>query len=105
MSKKSDIKKIVNILSKALRHKIGSIVNKNELYASKYAKDAEILMREAEKVSLRENWNNHDKINIRKKLERELEIELKRKDFLADEKFSLMEREIEWAMKVIFSEI
>lgn len=37
MSKKQNIHKLTNILAIALRHKIGSIINKNEIYAQKYS--------------------------------------------------------------------
>lgn len=34
MEKKKDINELTNLMSKALRHKIGSIVNKDEFYAN-----------------------------------------------------------------------
>jgi hypothetical protein len=43
MSKIKTTKELVNLLAIALRHKIGSIVNSNEIYAQKYARDAEVL--------------------------------------------------------------
>ncbi len=99
MSKKDNLKEMINILTKSLRHKIGSIVNQDEIYASKYAKDAEVLMREAKRVSLRENWNNYDKIEIKNKLKEELIKELKSKEFIDDRKFEYVDGEVEWAMK------
>jgi len=43
MSKSKIIEELTNLLVVALRHKIGSIVNENEIYAQKYAKDVEVL--------------------------------------------------------------
>ena len=82
MSKNKTINELINVLVKALRHKIGSIVNPDEIYAGKYAKDAEILLKEAQKIALKENWNIYDKPIIKNKLRRKLKIELQNKDFL-----------------------
>ena len=42
MGKKRDIDELTNILAAALRHKIGSMVNKDEIYAQKYDKEFEV---------------------------------------------------------------
>jgi|SRR3989344_3629217 len=99
MSKTKIIHELTNLLAKALRHKIGSIVNSNEIYAQKYAKDSEILMKEAQKIAIKENWNNYDKVKIKKELERKLKLELEKKDFLDNKKFEIMEEEVEKALK------
>ena len=99
MGKNKDIDELTGLMAKALRHRIGSIVNKDELYAGKYAKDAENIMKEAEKVLLRQNWNNYDKIKIRKDLGIKLRKELEQKDFLDSKKFDIMESEIEKALE------
>jgi|SRR3989338_5876472 len=101
MSKKAQINKITSILSISLRHKIGAIVNSNELYAQKYSKDAEMLFREAEKLVLREKWNNKDKAKIKEQLEKKLKKELEEKDFLDNKKFELMGEEIDGAMRLL----
>ena len=44
MGKTDSLHELTNILAKALRHKIGGIVNPNEIYAQKYARDADMLM-------------------------------------------------------------
>jgi|SRR3989344_2376915 len=99
MGKTSIIHELTNLLAKALRHKIGSIVNQNEIYAQKYSKDADILLKEAEKLVYKENWNNYDKIKIREELKRKLKIELEKKEFLNNNKFNIMEKEINKALK------
>ncbi len=99
MGKNKDIDELTNLMTKALRHKIGSIVNKDELYAGKYAKDAESIMKEAEKVLLRQNWNNYDKIKIKDDLRAKLRKDLEQKDFLDGKKFDIMDSEIEKALK------
>jgi hypothetical protein len=99
MGKNKDIDELTNLMTKALRHKIGSIVNKDEFYAGKYAKDAENIMKEAEKVLLRQNWNGYDKLKIRKDLRSKLRKELEQKDFLDNKKFDIMDSEIEKALR------
>ena len=94
MGKKKLINELTNLLTKALRHKIGSIVNKNEIYAAKYAKDSEVFLNEAKKLTNEKNWNSKDKQEIKKQLRLKLEKELKEKDFINDMKFKIMEKEI-----------
>ena len=67
MNKNKAIKELTTLLAIALRHKIGSIVNSSEIYAQKYARDADILINEARKTSLKENWNLADKRKIKEK--------------------------------------
>jgi len=99
MGKNGDIDPLTNIMSKALRHKIGSIVNENEFYAEKYAKDAENIMNEAERIAERQNWNRDDKAVIKEKLRKKLHKELEEKDFIDNRKFSLMDEEIAKALE------
>ncbi len=99
MSKKGNIRELLNILAIALRHKIGSIVNPDEIYAQKYTKDAEILMKEAVKISIGINWSIQDKNRTREELKKKLNLELKNKDFLDNKKFEFMDEEIERALK------
>ncbi|MEK6824020.1 MAG: hypothetical protein AABY06_03205 [Nanoarchaeota archaeon] len=101
MSKNKTINELINVLVKALRHKIGSIVNPDEIYAGKYAKDAEILLKEAQKIALKENWNIYDKPIIKNKLRRKLKIELQNKDFLNEKKFEIMEEEMNKVLKLL----
>lgn len=95
MNKNKIIEELTNVLSVALRHKIGSIVNSNEIYAQKYAKDYEILLNEAKNISLLMNWNLYDRTEIKQQLKRKLKNELEKKYFLKHEKFNLMDKEIE----------
>ncbi|MCX6748175.1 MAG: hypothetical protein NT076_01075 [Candidatus Pacearchaeota archaeon] len=98
MGKKDIIDELTNLLAISLRHKIGSIVNQNEIYASKYAKDADVLMNEAKRDALKENWNQYDKLNIKEILQKKLKLELEKKDFLDSKKFEIMDEEIEIAL-------
>ena len=94
MGKTGTLHELTNIMAKALRHKIGSIVNADEIYAQKYARDADILMKEARKAAMKENWNSYDKAAIREELKRKLHAELLKKDFLDTRKFEIMEEEM-----------
>ena len=101
MSKNQNIHELTNILSIALRHKIGSIVNKNEIYAQKYAKDYEIFLKEAVKISLKENWNDSDKIKIKNELKGKLRDELEKREFIDNRKFDIMGKEINNILEVL----
>jgi hypothetical protein len=101
MNKSDVIDELTNLLAIALRHKIGSLVNDKEIYSQKYAKDAEILLKEAEKISLKLNWNPEDKTKIKEILKRKLKEELEKKDFLSYKKFDLMDEEIEKALVLL----
>jgi thymidylate synthase ThyX len=99
MGKNDTLQQLTNLMSKALRHRIGSIVNKDELYAAKYAKDADVIMREAEKVMIRQHWNAADKARIKALLFVKLKKELADKTFLDDKKFYVMDEEMEKALR------
>jgi len=101
MGKKQSIGELTSLLAKSLRHKIGSIVNKNEIYSQKYAKDAEVLLKEAQKVSLKENWNSYDKSEIKQELEKKLTKELEEKTFLDESKFNHINSEITLVLKLL----
>lgn len=98
MGKKGNIDQLTNLMSRALRHRIGSIVNESEIYASKYAKDAENVMSEVEKAANRYSWNNDDKKKIKEKLRKKLKKELIEKDFLDNRKFEIMDGEMHKAL-------
>jgi len=98
MNKKDTINELTNILAAALRHRIGSIVNDKEAYAQKYARDAEVLLKEAEKISLMVHWNQYDKVSIKDILKKKLKEELEKKDFLSNRKFEIMDKEAEKAI-------
>ncbi|PIN81375.1 hypothetical protein COV11_02095 [Candidatus Woesearchaeota archaeon CG10_big_fil_rev_8_21_14_0_10_30_7] len=99
MSKTSAIKELTNLLTKSLRHKIGSIVNKNEFYANKYAKDAEVILKHAERVGLEYSWNEEDKATIKEQLKKKLKKELEEKTFIKEEKFEVIDEEINKTLK------
>ncbi len=100
MAKADTIRELTNILAVALRHRIGSIVNPDEVYAQKYAKDADILLREAQKVALQEHWNDADKEKIRQELLKKLHAELEKKSFLDVKKFDYISSEIANALQI-----
>lgn len=99
MGKNKLISELTNLLAIALRHKIGSIVNQQEIYANKYAKDAEILINEAKKIAISENWNIYDKERIKSDLKTKLKKELESKDFIDKKKFDIMDEEIERVLR------
>jgi thymidylate synthase ThyX len=99
MSKTATIHELTNLLAIALRHRIGSIVNKDAVYAQKYAMDAEVFMKEAKKIALQEHWNTADKEEIKRELQKKLKDELIKKTFLNEKKFEYMEKEIEKALE------
>ena len=99
MGKNKSFYELINLIVVALRHKIGSIVNPNEVYANKYAKDAETLMNEARKSARQENWNNYEIQEIGKEVRKKLRKELEEKTFLDNKKFDIMNREIEKVLK------
>ncbi|MEK6874003.1 MAG: hypothetical protein AABW91_04085 [Nanoarchaeota archaeon] len=101
MSKNQNIHELTNILAIALRHKIGSIVNKDEIYAQKYAKDYEMFLKEAVKISLRENWNDSDKIKIKNELKIKLKDELEKREFIDNKKFDIIDGEIDNILGVL----
>jgi|SRR3989344_800983 len=101
MGKKGDISELTTLLSLALTHRIGSIVNPNELYSEKYRKESDAFLKKAVKISLRQNWNRYDKIKIRGLLEKKLRESLEKRDFLDKKKFEFMKEEIDDALKFL----
>ncbi|MBI2136228.1 hypothetical protein HYU06_04095 [Candidatus Woesearchaeota archaeon] len=101
MSKSRDIQELTGLLSQSLRHKIGSIVNKQELYATQYAKNAATILKRAAVVSKRHTWNRDEKAEIRTMLYNKLYNELKQKTFLHERKFEMIDDEIDKALKEI----
>jgi phage anti-repressor protein len=99
MGKTSIINELTNRLAASLRHKIGSIVNENEFYANKYAKDAEVLLNEAREVAAAKNWNRDDRQEIKRQLRIKLEKELREKEFIDNKKFEIMDEEIDKTLK------
>ena len=95
MSKKQDAEELVNLLVKSLRHKIGSIVNENEFYSNKYAKDSDVILNQAKKATLKHSWSREDKKKIKEILARKLRKELEEKTFINNKKFEVMDGEIE----------
>jgi len=101
MSKTKTLHELANLLAIALKHKIGSIVNQNEIYAQKYARDYEILLKEAEKIAEQYNWSSEDKSMIKQETRKKLQQELEKKDFLDNKKFEIMDEEMDNALKIL----
>ena len=99
MGKKDNIRELIILLALSLSHRIGSIINKNEIYAEKYAKESENFLNKAKKVVLRENWSAQDKIIIKEELRKKLRDELTKRDFLDNKKFDIMDEEIYKVLK------
>ena len=89
MGKKHDLDEASTLISTALRHKIGSLVNFQEPYADRYAKDSVVLTKEARKVLLRHNWNADDKRELQELVKKKLHKELKEKNVHRRRKISL----------------
>src|SRR3989344_4639788 len=94
MSKKSNINKLTTFLALALSHKIGGIVNLNEIYATKYNKEYENYFNQAKEITFEENFNLYDKSQIKIILKRKLNNELTRKDFIDNRKYTLIDEEV-----------
>ena len=94
MSKKSNISKLTTFLALALSHKIGGIVNLNEIYATKYNKEYENYFNQAKEIAFEENFNLYDKSQIKIILKRKLNNELTRKDFIDNRKYTLIDEEV-----------
>lgn len=94
MGKRGNIDELTTLLALALTHRIGGLVNLNEIYSEKYRKESDVFLKEALKISLTQNWNINDKIKIKNLLEKKLRESLEKRDFLDNKKFDLIEKEI-----------
>lgn len=99
MSKKKEINKLINITAQALRHKIGSVVNSEDYYASKYLKEYESLMLAAKNVAISIKFNLDEKEYFEKELKNTLIKQLESKTFLKKEKFYHVDKEVKEAVK------
>lgn len=95
MSKNQVMNELTNLLVKSLRHKIGAIVNENEFYANKYSRDFEVILKQAEKTTLKHSWSKEDKKEIKELVRKKLRKELEEKEFINNKKFEIMDAEIE----------
>src|SRR3989344_2532132 len=98
MSKEDTLNKLIKLLAHAISHKIGSIVNKDNYYAEKYAKEAINFFNLAKKASLEANWNREDLATIERSLRKKIISELESKDFLDNSKFDFVNVEIKKTM-------
>ena len=79
-------------------HKIGSILNPNSIYTEKYQKEYENFILQAENIKMRENWNTHDKIIIKKKTRKEALFELNNRKYIDNKKFDILDIEVDKAL-------
>lgn len=101
MGKNNAIKELTKLLTYAIIHKIGSIVNKDAVYSDKYLKESENFLRMAEEAANKENWNSYDKLTIKKNLQKAVHDELLKRNFLCNKKFDIIEREINNALEIL----
>jgi hypothetical protein len=101
MGRSKLIEELTTLLAIALRHKIGSIVNENELYAQKYAKDSEVLIEQAKKLIMAVGFNIYEKKEIKNMLKLKLRKELEAKTFLSEKKFGIMDGEADKCLDVL----
>jgi hypothetical protein len=94
MGRSKTIEELTNLLALSLRHKIGSIVNNEDIYSKKYADESKILLDNAKRNIFGITFNFYEKKEIANKLRIKLKKELEFKAFLKVEKFEIMEREM-----------
>lgn len=94
MSKSADIDELINILAEALRHKIGALVGKDELYSKKYLLEFNAHLEKAKKIAKNCHFNNYDKDFIKKNLEKKLRKQLEERDYIDNKKFDFVDIEI-----------
>jgi hypothetical protein len=99
MSKSKIIEELTNLLALSLRHKIGSIVNKEDLYSTKYANESEVLLNKAKSNIFGIKFNFYEKIEIQEKFRKKLKKELESKTFLNEKKFEIMDEEANKILK------
>lgn len=99
MGKDKDITQIAVILSTALRHKIGAILGSDKEYFRKYQIEFTTHKTRAEKILKNCNFNRYDKEIIKSKLKVNLKKELESRAYIGNEKFEIMDEEIDKVLK------
>ncbi len=99
MNRHKTIEELTNLLALSLRHKIGSIVNKHEVYSKKYADESQALLNNAKRNISGITFNLYEKKEILQILKRKLKAELQSKPFLNERKFDIMDEEMNSALK------
>jgi len=95
MGKIKNLQSLTNLLTLALRHRIGIKADKNQPYANKYQREADNFFESSRKAFAKENWNRDDLAKMKKILKDKLIVELEKKDFISDMKFDIMDEEID----------
>lgn len=99
MGKNDDIRELAKLLSFAVAHRIGQIINPDAIYAEKYQKESRNFVIQAEGINLGKHWNSYDKIIIKKEVRKKTLLELINKEHIADKKFEIMDEEINKILK------
>ena len=76
----------------------------DEIYDEKYLKESSHFLESAKEIYFKENWNSYDKQKIKDELKIMLNKELKKRDFIENKKFDLVDKEIEIALKYLESD-
>ena len=101
MGKKSEIDKLTSIIAGALRHKIGALVGRDEIYAKKYMSEFSARLEMAKKIAKNSNFNSFDRQTIKSKAKYKLKKELEERPYIDDKKYELMDDEIEQVFEEI----
>lgn len=99
MGKNKEISQITNILSTALRHKIGAILGRDKDYFKKYQLEFTARKEKAERILKNCNFNDYDKNIVKIKIKEKLSKELKSRAYISEEKFKIMDEEINKILK------
>jgi len=94
MSKKDDMYKLIRFSTLALAHIIGSIVNNEASYSSKYLREYKNFLNQAKNISRKIKLNKTEEEEFTLMLKNDLKSELSKRDFLSDEKFNYIEKEV-----------
>ena len=95
MSKTDNIHQIIVLLASALRHKIGAMVGREELYFKKYMLEFDARLEKAVAILNDCNFNKIDKEYIKEKVTEKLKRELKEREYIDNRKFDIMDEEID----------
>ena len=94
MGKQEEIRRIARFIALAAVHKIGGLLNPSAIYAEKYKKEYGNFVQQAENILIGRNWNREDKEEIKTEARKQAHDELKRRGYIAERKFDILDREL-----------